>query len=191
MPDLSDQTNWEERARLTAPRAGNTYRLDALAVHGVILRKIASSSDAYTYVKTNIRRYYGRVNITALRARYENSAMQDMYINEAKKTLANIAYRNERAMTFEKFVDTFQKEIDDLEMYGHGMHNGDIVDLLWIKMGNPDLAPYVVSVKVHYQLFRRRYKEILQNIATQIPFLAPTTFRARVSDLHQTYVTTE
>ena len=40
-PDLSDQSNWEERARLTAPRAGNTYRMDALAVHGVILSNIA------------------------------------------------------------------------------------------------------------------------------------------------------
>ena len=40
-PDISDQANWEERARLAAPHAGNTYRLDALAVHGVILRNIA------------------------------------------------------------------------------------------------------------------------------------------------------
>ena len=71
MPDLSDQANWEERARLAAPRAGNTYILDEFAVHGVILRNIAESSDAYTYVKTNIRRDDGRVNITALRARYE------------------------------------------------------------------------------------------------------------------------
>ena len=101
-----------------------------MAVHGVILRNIAEYSDAYTYVKTNIRLDDGRVDIKALRARYENPEMQDMHINEPKKTLANIAYRNERAMTFEKFVATFQKEIDDLEMYGRGMHNCDIVDLL-------------------------------------------------------------
>ena len=63
--------------------------------------------------------------------------MQDMHINEAKKTLANITYRNERAMTFEKFVATFQNDIEDFENYVCGMHNGDIVDLLWTKMGNP------------------------------------------------------
>ena len=89
-PDLSDHANWEERARLAAPHAGNTYRLDTLAVHGVILRNISESSDAYTYVKTNIRIDDGRVDIKALRARYENPEMQDMYINEAKKILANI-----------------------------------------------------------------------------------------------------
>ena len=76
-------------------------------------------------------------------------------------------------------------------MYGRGMHNGDIVDLLWTKMGNPELAPYVVSMKVHYQAIRRGHKEILQDIATQIPLLAPTTFRSRVSDMHQTDATTE
>ena len=52
MLDLSDQANWEERARLAAPHDGNTYRLDSLAVHGVILRNIVESSYVYTYVKT-------------------------------------------------------------------------------------------------------------------------------------------
>ena len=55
MPDFSDQSNWEEKARLSAPHAGNTYRLDTLAVHGVILFSIAEYSDVYTYAKTNIR----------------------------------------------------------------------------------------------------------------------------------------
>ena len=114
-----------------------------------------------------------------------------MHIKEAKKTLANIAYRNELAMTFEKFVATFQKAIDNLDMYGRGMHNGDIVDLLCTKMGNPELSPYMVSIKVRYQAVRRGYKEILQDIATQIPLLAPTTFRSIVSAMHKTDVTTE
>ena len=91
MPYLSDQANWEERARFAAPHAGNTCRLYALAVHGVILRNISESSELYTYVKTNIRPDYGRVDITVLRVRYENAAMQDMHINGAKKTLVNIA----------------------------------------------------------------------------------------------------
>ena len=166
MPEFSHQSNWEERDRLTAPYSGNTYRLDELAVHGVILRNIAEYSDAYTYVKKNIRQDDRRVDITELSARYENTEMQDMHINKEKKTLVNITYRNERDMTFEKFMATFQKEMDDLEMYGCGMKNGDIVDLLRTKMGNPELAPYVVSMKVHYQVVRRERKEILQDIET-------------------------
>ena len=103
-PELSDQANWEERARLSATLDRNTYRLDTLSVYGVILRNIAENSDVYTYVKTNIRLYDGRVDIKGLKARYENPEMQDIHINEAKKTLANISYRNEQAMKFDKFV---------------------------------------------------------------------------------------
>ena len=89
------------------------------------------------------------------------------------------------------FVVTFQKAIDHLEIYWCGIYNGDIVDLLWTKMGNPELASYMVSMKIHYQVVRRGYTEILQDIATQIPLLAPTALRARVLDLHQTDVTME
>ena len=46
-PDLSDQSNWEERSRLAAPHARNTYRMNALAVHGVIIGNISESLDAY------------------------------------------------------------------------------------------------------------------------------------------------
>ena len=60
MTDLSNQPNWEKSSRLADPHAENIYRLDALAIHDVILRKIAESSDAYTYVKTNIRLDNGR-----------------------------------------------------------------------------------------------------------------------------------
>ena len=88
MPDLSDQANWEERARLAAPHAGNTYILDALDVYVGTLCNITVSSDAYTYVKTNIRRDDGRVNITAFRARYENAAMQDKHITRRRRLLS-------------------------------------------------------------------------------------------------------
>ena len=49
-----------------------------------------------------------------------------------------MTYRNERAMNFEKSVAKFVKEVDDLEKYERGMHNADVVDLIWKKMTNPD-----------------------------------------------------
>ena len=60
--------------------------------------------------------------------------MQEQYINEAKKTLNSMSYRNERILKFDKFVAKFVKAIDDLEKYERGMHNADIVDLIWKKV---------------------------------------------------------
>ena len=52
----------------------------------------------------------GRKDIKALRGRYENAAMNEQYVNEAKKTLETVAYRNERAMKFEKFVANLPRQ---------------------------------------------------------------------------------
>ena len=51
-----------------------------------------------------------------------------------------MTYRNERAMKFEKFIAKFVKAVDDLEQFNRGMHNGDVVDLIWKKMTNPNLS---------------------------------------------------
>ena len=77
--------------------------------------------------------------------------MKEQYINEAKRTLESMTYRNERAMKFEKFVAKFVKAVADLERFNRGMHNGDVVDLIWKKMTNPDLSQYVTALKVQFQ----------------------------------------
>ena len=41
--------------------------------------------------------------------------MQEQYISEAKRILATISYRNERATKLEKFLSQFVKSVDELE----------------------------------------------------------------------------
>ena len=53
--------------------------------------KISETSHAYTYIKPKIKKNNGRIDIEALWARYHNPEMQDMYTNEAKKTLETIS----------------------------------------------------------------------------------------------------
>ena len=62
--------------------------------------------------------------------------MQEIYINEAKKTLETHSYRNERSMKFEVFNSKFQNSVNVLDSYGRTMHNKDFVDLLWTKFNN-------------------------------------------------------
>ena len=105
--NLADQETWEHKAMLAAPHKGNAYLQDKLTLHNIILRNIADGSDAFTYVKPYLKKYDRRLNIQALRGRYEYAAMYEQYINEAKKTLEKLTYRNERALNFEKFVAKF------------------------------------------------------------------------------------
>ena len=75
---------------LAAPHEVNAYLQDKLTVHNIILRNIADGLDAFTYVKPYLNKYNGRLAIKYLRGRYENAAMQEQYINEAKRTLETL-----------------------------------------------------------------------------------------------------
>ena len=68
-----------------------------------------------------------------LRRQNENSAMHEQYINKYKRTLETISYRNERAMKFENSVDKFTKAVHELENRNQGLHNDDVIDLIWKK----------------------------------------------------------
>ena len=100
-------------------------------MHNIILRKIVDESDAFTYVKTYLKKDDGRLDIQALRGKYENAAMHEQYIKEAKKTLDTLIYRDERALKFEKFVAKFVKAVDELDKRKRGLHNAHVVDMIW------------------------------------------------------------
>ena len=99
-------------------------------MHSVILYNIADASDAFTYVKPYINKVDVRDDIKALCSRYENVAMQEQYVSEAKCTIETIQSRNERAMMFQTFVSKLVKAFDELEKQGTGMHNADIVEII-------------------------------------------------------------
>ena len=75
----------------------------------------ARVKDASTYVNPYIKKDDGRTDIKALRSKYENVSIQEQYVIKTKCTIETIQYRNERAITFEKFVSKLVKTVDELE----------------------------------------------------------------------------
>ena len=100
---------------LAAPHKGNAYLQDKLTVHNIILRNIADVSDAFTYVKPYLKKDNEKWDIQDLRGWYKNAAMQEKYINEAKRTMETLTNRNKRELKFEKFVAKFVKAVDKLD----------------------------------------------------------------------------
>ena len=66
VPDQTDKLMWDEKSRLAAPHTGNKYKLDALAAHNVLTRKILETSHVYTYIKHMIKKNNCRIDIEAL-----------------------------------------------------------------------------------------------------------------------------
>ena len=59
-----------------------------------------------------------------------------------------MAYRNEWAKGFEKFVAKFTQAVDELEKCNRVLHNFYVIDLIWKKMIDPELIQYVTALKV-------------------------------------------
>ena len=57
------------------------------------------------------------------------------------------------------------------------MHNADIVDIIWKSVSNAELIQYLTSFKVQFQRQPRNYREVLQDIASQVPFIGVDTLR--------------
>ncbi len=180
--------SWDQLAVAASPLRGAKFAQDSRIVHQIIFRNIAEESDAYTYVKPNVRLENGRVDYLALCARYDSHSSKETRINEAKKTLQTLQYRNERSMPFEKFVDKFQRAVDDLEAGGRPMHNDDVIDTLWPKIINNEIREFVTALKVDQARNPRGFREILQDIATEVPKTSPNaSFRRNVSEVSSSH----
>ena len=84
--------------------------------------------------------------------------MQEQYISEAKWTIETIQYRNERAMMLETFFRKLVKYVDKLEKRGRGMHNTDIVEIIWQRVSNDELSQYLTPLKVQFQHQPHNYR---------------------------------
>ena len=78
-------------------------------------------------------------------------------------------------MTFEKFVRKLVKAVDELEKRGRGMHNSDIVEIIWKRVSNSELSQYLTGIKVQFQHQPHNYREVLQDIASQVPSIGVDT----------------
>ena len=164
-------SSWEEKVIGATPITGRDFKQDSKTVHTLILKNLSENSEAYTYIETTLGDQDGRVDVLALRKRYANAAADDVLGNEAKETFSRLIYKNERAMTFEKFQEKFLKCINDLKKAKRPLNNADIIDEIWMKIQHPGLNEFIAALQVAQNFKPISYDSILQCIAVQIPKL--------------------
>ena len=172
VPNLVGHATWENKVIAVAPITGREFNQDAKTVHTIILKNLSEDSEAYTYIETSLVSQNGRVDILALRARYANTAADDVLGNEAKEMMKHLVYKNERAMSFESFQEKFKKSINYLQKAGRPMNNIDIIDEIWKKIQHQGLNEYVAALQVQQIHNPQTYDQILQSIAVQVPKLS-------------------
>ena len=57
------------------------------------------------------------------------------------------------------------------------MHNAEIVEIIWKRVSNVELRHYLTALKVQFQHQPCNNREVLQDIASQVPSIEVDTFR--------------
>jgi hypothetical protein len=177
---------WEEMAIEAAPLTGLDYEADRKTVHLFILNNVDEDSDAHAYVYPFVRKNDGRRDWRALQERYENEATVQARVNQANKTWDMLVYKNERAMPFEAFCRKLTKSLQHFEKAGRTKHDGDVIDWIWGHIQNAELSQHMSALKVAQSFHLKTYRQILQEIAKEIPNIAKgSNFQPRISEVHQ------
>ena len=71
-------------------------------------------------------------------------------------------------MPFETFVSKIVQAVNELEKRGGGMPNADAVEIIWLRFINAELGQYLTALKVKFQHQTLNYREIIQDIASQV-----------------------
>lgn len=182
----ADLEDWEEMAIKAAPHIGLDYEADRKTVHLFFLNNIEEDLDAYAYIQPLLLRNDGRRDMKALEDRYENAATIQARVNMANKTWELLTYKNERAMSFEIFCKKLTKALQYFENAGRPKHDDDVIDWIWQHVQNGELSQLVSTLKVAQGMQPRSSRQILQEIAKEVPNLTKSSsFQPRISGVGQ------
>jgi hypothetical protein len=178
--------SWEELAIGAAPLTGLDYDADRKTVHLFLLNNISEDSDAHAYIHPLVSRNNGRLDWQALCERYENEATIQARVNQANKTWDMLVYKNERAMSFEAFSKKLTKALQYFDNAHRAKHDGDVIDWIWKHVQCAELSQHISALKVGQSIHARTSRQILQEIAKEIPNLSKgSNFEPRISEIQR------
>jgi hypothetical protein len=166
-----------------APLTGLDYEADRKTVHLFIMNNVDEDSDAHAYIYPIASKNDGRSDWRALDNRYDNEATVQARVNQANKTWDMLVYKNERAMPFEAFCRKLTKSLQHFEKAGRTKHDGDVIDWIWDHVQNTELSQHLSALKVAQSFHMKTSRQILQEIAKEIPNIAKGSNFGRISEV--------
>ena len=141
--------SFNERMICRAPLAGQYFIADARRVHNLLLGFL-QGENTESWIKSVARYQDGRRDMTALRRHYSGEGNSTRRISDAKRIQQTLHYKTERALPFNKFLDSLQKMFTIFEEEEEPLTERAKVDELLTKVQNSALAAGVAQLR--YQL---------------------------------------
>jgi hypothetical protein len=171
-----------------APLRGTAFEVDSMQVHTYLLGFI-QGEPAEQWVK-HLRKYSnGRKDVLALKAHYGGEGNTARRLADADRLKSQLHYKNEKAMTFEKFLDRAQEMFNIYEENDQPMYNDEKIRWLIQKIQNPQLDATIEALKTE----KRRYQDLTyatasNDLATAVNELNNTNkFTHNISSTNTSY----
>jgi hypothetical protein len=140
---------FNERMVRRAPLRGQYYIADARRVHNLIVGFL-QGEHTENWIRAIARYQDGRRDMIALRRHYAGEGNSTRRISDAKKIQSTLHYKTERALPFNKFLDSLQRMFTIFEEENEPLTERAKVDELLTKVQNSSLSAAVAQLR--YQL---------------------------------------
>jgi hypothetical protein len=144
--DDVEYATFNERMVARAPHTGQYFIADSRRVHN-LLTGYLQGEQSESWIR-NIARYQdGRRDMEALRRHYAGEGNSTRRISDAKRIQSTLHYKSERALPFNRFLDSLQKMFTIFEEEDEPLTERAKVDELLTKVQNSSLSAAVAQLR--------------------------------------------
>ena len=137
---------FNERMIARAPLTGQYYLADSRRVHN-LLTGYVQGEQTEGWIRSIARYHDGRCDMTALRRHYAGEGNSTRRIADAKRIQTTLHYKSERALPFNKFLDSLQKMFTIFEEEGEPLTERAKVNELLTKVQNTSLTAAIAQLR--------------------------------------------
>jgi hypothetical protein len=130
---------------------GVFYKTDVRKVHQLI-HGFVQGETAETWIKPKEKSQNGRLDFKALQAHYGGKGKKSVRIKESEVLRNSLHYKNERAMSFEKFLTNMQTMFTGFEDNNELLTDAQKIRLLFQKLQSPSLTQVKNALQVSCDL---------------------------------------
>jgi hypothetical protein len=134
-----------------APLTGTTFSADTKTVHQLIHGFIQGET-AEVWARPTAGRKSGRLDYRALQAHYEGEGNKQIRLEEAEQLRKSLMYKNERVLSFDKFLTSMQKMFQGFYDAGEEYLEPQKIRVLFEKIQSPALQNAKSALMVAHDL---------------------------------------
>jgi hypothetical protein len=175
--ELEDEVDcdFEQLTIDCAPLTGTIFSADAKTVHQLIHGFIQGET-AEVWTRTTANKKNGRLDFRALQAHYEGEGNKQIRLEEAEQLRKTLMYKNERVLSFDKFLTSMQKMFQGFYDAGEEYLGPQKIRVLFEKIQCPALSTAKSALMVAHDLDATgtvNYAFIVNSLSVQATGQAP------------------